>query len=421
MDGDYTDYTTTITINNVAPTATFAHNGPANEGSTATVSFKSQFDPSPADMAAGFRYSYDFDNDGTFDVVDSLNPTATVPATYLSDGPGTRTVRARITDKDGGHNDYNTSISILNVAPTANLSGPTTGVRGQPRQFTFVATDPSSADQGAGFTFFVNWGDGSTEQLNGPSGSVWEHTFTGAGSFVIQVAAKDKDGGIGATASHTVAISAIALQGDTLVIGGTDANDIILVHPGGGRDGIKVHLNGAVQTFTDVERVVVFGQDGNDLIQVTESVTVPTELYGGDGNDILNGGGGPSMIMRGAGNDVIVGGKGRNLLIGGLGSDILTGLGGDDILIADDFMRGSRLNSQQETARNLLNYWNGSGTYANRVAGLKDDLVPLIFNDDATDLLLGGSGLDWFLADLTGSKKDILLNALFETKTNTRR
>ena len=60
-DGGSTEYTTTVTVNNVAPTATLSNNGPVNEGSPATVTFSSQFDPSSADTTAGFHYAYDCD------------------------------------------------------------------------------------------------------------------------------------------------------------------------------------------------------------------------------------------------------------------------------------------------------------------------------------------------------------------------
>jgi hypothetical protein len=48
--------------------------GPVSEGSLVTASFSQQVDPSAADTAAGFRYSYDWDNDGAFEVVDSGQP-----------------------------------------------------------------------------------------------------------------------------------------------------------------------------------------------------------------------------------------------------------------------------------------------------------------------------------------------------------
>ena len=82
-----------VTIN-TAPTAVLSNSGPVNEGSTASVSFSGQFDPSAADTAAGFHYAYDFNNDGVFDVGNGTyagsgtSATATVPASYVADGPG---------------------------------------------------------------------------------------------------------------------------------------------------------------------------------------------------------------------------------------------------------------------------------------------------------------------------------------------
>ena len=43
---------------------------PTRSSSTATVSFSGAADVSPADTAAGFRYAYDFNDDGTFDLGD---------------------------------------------------------------------------------------------------------------------------------------------------------------------------------------------------------------------------------------------------------------------------------------------------------------------------------------------------------------
>jgi probable HAF family extracellular repeat protein len=104
---------TTLTVDNIAPIATLSNDGPVEEGDTASVSFASQFDPSTADTAAGFVYSYDFDNDGTFEITSSSSPSEAVPDSFLVPLPGTRTVRGRIEDKDGGFTDLTTTI-ILN-------------------------------------------------------------------------------------------------------------------------------------------------------------------------------------------------------------------------------------------------------------------------------------------------------------------
>ena len=83
----------------VSPTATFSNSGPVTEGSSATVSFTNQFDPSSADTTAGFHYAYDLNNDGTFDVGDGTyagsgtNASQNVSASLLIEGPGDYTVK----------------------------------------------------------------------------------------------------------------------------------------------------------------------------------------------------------------------------------------------------------------------------------------------------------------------------------------
>jgi hypothetical protein len=55
-DGGETEYTASVTVNNVTPTATFSQNGPVNEGSNIVLSLTSPSDPSTADTTAGFQY-----------------------------------------------------------------------------------------------------------------------------------------------------------------------------------------------------------------------------------------------------------------------------------------------------------------------------------------------------------------------------
>src|SRR5262249_29776436 len=93
--GGSTVYQLDVPGRHVAPTATLTASGPVPEGTTATVTFGGQLDPSPVDTAAGFHYSYDFDNDGTFDLGDGTSyagsvASASVPvsASFLSDNPG---------------------------------------------------------------------------------------------------------------------------------------------------------------------------------------------------------------------------------------------------------------------------------------------------------------------------------------------
>ena len=93
---------------------TFGNSGPIDEGSTGTVSFTDQLDPSSADTTAGFTYGYDFNNDGDFtdpgDIAGSSVASASIPARYLADGPATVTVQGRIADPNGAFRDYTTPV-----------------------------------------------------------------------------------------------------------------------------------------------------------------------------------------------------------------------------------------------------------------------------------------------------------------------
>jgi uncharacterized delta-60 repeat protein len=109
-----------VTVTNVPPTAVFS-GSTTTLGATGTVGFTQPIDPSSTDVAAGFKYSFDFNNDGTFDVVDGTSASVTVPAQYLS-STGPHTIKGRIKDKDGGFNDYTANVQV-NPALLGSIAG----------------------------------------------------------------------------------------------------------------------------------------------------------------------------------------------------------------------------------------------------------------------------------------------------------
>jgi hypothetical protein len=419
-DGAATDYTATITVLNVAPTATLSPGGTAAEGSAGSVSFGNVFDPSPADLAAGLRYSFDFDNDGVFEITDSTSAFAVVPASYLDDGPASRVIRGRIADKDGGFTDYTTTIAIANVVPTASLTGATGGVRGQGRSFLLSAFDPSVTDRAAGFTFQINWGDGTTQTVLPGEPLNLSHAFRSNGTYVIQVTARDKDGGVSAAVTHTINITAVALQPDpcdptkmALVVGGTESSDNITITPNGCEGGIRVILNCvSLGTFSPTGRILVFAQGGNDDVQVSGSIGRTVEAYGGLGCDRLRGGAGDDVLLGGDGDDLIIGGNGRDLLIGGIGRDRLVGNADDDILIAGT----TAYDADCEALCAVMEEWTRcDANYTTRVnhlrqgTGLNGSIVltdATVFDDGVEDILTGSSGADWFLINTDPAGRD---------------
>lgn len=106
----------TITVNNLAPTASFSAPTSVSVGATATVSFTNQLDPSSADVAAGFKYSYDLNNDGIFEVAN----VSAAGQSFTFSTAGTYTLRGRITDKDGGSTTYTKTVSV-NPVSTINF------------------------------------------------------------------------------------------------------------------------------------------------------------------------------------------------------------------------------------------------------------------------------------------------------------
>ena len=101
--------------------------------------------------------------------------------------------------------------TVVNVAPTVTLSGPSTsGVAGDSLSFTASATDPSTVDTAAGFTYNWSFGDGTT--ATGPTAS---HIYSAAGTYTVSVTATDKDGGVSNPATETVSIKASTPYGGT--------------------------------------------------------------------------------------------------------------------------------------------------------------------------------------------------------------
>jgi hypothetical protein len=106
--------TATITIANVAPSATLVQLPPAMvfEGLSASFQFTAVYDPGAADVAAGFAFSIDCTDDGVADA--GWSPADVATCTYPD--AGTFTVRGSIRDKDGGVGTATTSVTVLSPA-----------------------------------------------------------------------------------------------------------------------------------------------------------------------------------------------------------------------------------------------------------------------------------------------------------------
>jgi len=179
---------TTVTVNNVPPIASATNDGPKDEGTPVTVN-TSQVDPG----ADTFTYSFDWNNDGNYEIVDQASPSAQY--TFMDDG--IYTVGIRIKDDDGGIGTTTTGITVLDLAPTAGFSwSPEPQNEGSPVQFT----DQSTSYPDALVSWSWNFGDGGTSTVRNPS-----HTYGDNGVYTVSLTVTDDDGSQD-TISHNITV-----------------------------------------------------------------------------------------------------------------------------------------------------------------------------------------------------------------------
>jgi hypothetical protein len=411
-----------VTVNNVAPTVSLGANAVINAGSVFSDS-GSFSDPGIADTwTATVNYG-----DGSGVQALALNADKTFNLSHLYANGGSYTVTVTVTDKDDGTGSatLNVTVNQVNTPPQVHIAGPTAGVPGEPCVFTLQASSSAPGVTATGFTYVVNWGDGTPAQTvaatrgNGAGVSV-QHTFTHTGTFTIQVTATGTDGQKG-QAHSGMTTSAAALEADPLyanktdlVVGGTTGDNTIFFVPGAHAGQVVVYVNGvSLGTFHPTGRIIAFGQAGNDFIEVSPWIKLSAWLFGGDGNNVLIGGGGNDVLVGGKGDNVLVGGSGRDLLIGGRGADLLWSRG-EDILIGGytDF------DGNEAALAAVMAEWTSGHSRAERIAHLQGrgsgprlngNVFLTTTGPHATvhaghgpDWLLGNPGQDWFVGEGDG-------------------
>lgn len=236
-----------------------------------------------------------------------------------------------------------------------------------------------------------------------------------------------------------VALDPVGTGETVLFIGGTNGRDKIEIKKGKRFGTIKVKIENKDDKtrFEDefgpgIDRVVIYGRDGDDDIKVHKDVPVlATELYGGRGDDKLDGGDGDDILVGGEGKDKLTGGKGRDILLGGADQDDLKSDDGDDILVGDIY---ENENNRAAILAIAVEWLRTDLSYADRVTHLRDGgglngvfmlNSTTILDDNAEDKLQGKKGLDWFLAgeddDIKGLQDNEILTVLGHTHTKPSR
>jgi hypothetical protein len=193
------EVTASVTVLNLPPTVKLSAPATVVEGTSAQLTVTNIGDPSLADAKAGLRYSWDFNDDGVWDLGDgatyagsSTAATMNVPASFLTDD-GPLAVRVRAFDKDGGKAESTVVIQVANAKPTATLEvvGPTRV--GSLILFRFVNLKDVAGDL-TGLTFSFDFDNDGVFEESGPNPRA-TRGYAQAGTFPVRAMITDKDGG----------------------------------------------------------------------------------------------------------------------------------------------------------------------------------------------------------------------------------
>jgi phospholipase C len=195
---------------------------------------------------------------------------------------------------------------------------------------------------------------------------------------------------------------------NTLIVQGTEKSDhITLREDSTGELEVKIdtiHFD-HFYAASLINRIEIYGQGGNDHIVVDPSVTLPTLILAGDGNNHITGGGGNTVVVGGKGTNDIKGGSGINLLVGGSGVAHLDGGPGQSILIAGTTAYGQNVEALLALEKEWASTDSLAVRYADLTAGVgsKGNQFALnaqtVFANGRHSSLDGDSGMDWFFAN----------------------
>ncbi|MEX2093581.1 MAG: PKD domain-containing protein, partial [Pirellulales bacterium] len=439
-DGTFGSNSISVTVNNLAPTADTGGPYTVGEGGTVTLSGSGT---DPAGAADPLTFAWDLDDNGSFE---TSGASPTFSAAGL-DGPTSRTIHLQVSDGDGGVTTATTTVSVVNVAPTADAGGPYLTFDDTPIALAGSGSDPAGALDPLSFAWdldgdnvFGETGGAATRGDEIGASPTFDPTGLSTGSYTVELRVSDGDGGVTTdTATVNVLTAGTLLIDGTLYIVGTDSCDIVLISKCNNTIYVCATFNDsnpATFNSADVSDIQVRMRGGHDIVLTTGNVLQSMTIDGGSGNDLLTGGGGQNLIQGGSGHDFLYGAGGDDVLLGGTGNDFLSGGSGNDVLVGgdgDDVLKGGSgrdliIGSQDNdwlegggdediliggyTVHDndlaaldaVMAVWTSSASFAARVNTLKGSGGLLqggvaVFDDDDGDYINGGSGRDLIFGD----------------------
>ena len=320
-----------------------------------------------------------------------------------------------ITATLGGVTSPGDTLTVTAAALQSIALSPTnpTVAKGLTQQFT--ATGTYSDGSTANLTTQVTWVSGtpSVATISNTAGSQGLASTLATGTTAITATLS----GI-TSPSDTLTVTAAALSpgvyavGTTLYVVGANTSDYALISPWGskldGSTGLAVvaTLNNAItaktfsQTFTAID---IFGYGGNDVFLLIPTLTLPTTVVEGNGNNYLQLAGGNDSVTLGSGSNQVFGGNGNKTITdadaAGTSAYISLGNGNDTISLGagNDTVSLGYGNDSVAAGNGNDNVTVGNGNDNVQLGNGSDVIVEGNGNDNVSagngpDLVVGGLG-----------------------------
>jgi Ca2+-binding RTX toxin-like protein len=211
---------------------------------------------------------------------------------------------------------------------------------------------------------------------------------------------------------------------------------------------VRLRITDFIRNFSASNKTIVYGGGQNDNI-TQANLTIPAEIYGEGGDDIISGGINNDWLVGGLGNDRINGSHGDNVIWGdnsptipgdltpqnsptggddqlsGLGgNDVFYGSGGNDLVSAgggDDYANGGAGADTLDGQAGDDRLYGGDGDDILSGAGGNDLLSgggqdDELYGDTGNDVMFGGTGAD--VVD-GGGGNDLLISGSVFNETST--
>jgi hypothetical protein len=301
-DGGTTSGTFKVTVQNVAPFVDLTGPTTVDEGSPNNWNLGPVVDPG-TDTVTQYVIHWGDGNTDTFTAAQIAGMSNTVGHTY-ADGPNNYTIAVDLVDEDGTFTSVDTlNVTVKNVAPFVDLTGPTTVNEGSPNSWNLgPVVDPGTDTVSQ---YVIHWGDGNTDtftaaQIAGMSGTVGHTYADGPNNYTISLDLADEDGTYLAVDTLAVAVNnvppVVDITGPTVVNEGAPNNWILGAVTDPGTDTVSQYVihwgDGNTDTFTAAQIAGMSNAVSYTYADGPNNYTIAVDLVDEDGTftsvDTLN-------------------------------------------------------------------------------------------------------------------------------------